>query len=213
MIKRIIFDIDNTLIPWKEEYFNEIKIELKNLGIAYTENDYKKIRKAFAEYENQYYIFDRKLMINYINKYTGKQYPEEFIYNLTKNWSKCIPNKLDNGVVETLQYLINKYEIVILTDWFEDQQKERLRRIGILKYFSKIYSAEKTKRKPFKEAFFRAIGENKPEECVMIGDSIERDIEGALNSGLKAIWFNPNNKENKVDCTTIDKIEELINIL
>ena len=29
MIKRVIFDIDNTLMPWKKEYDNEIGIVLK----------------------------------------------------------------------------------------------------------------------------------------------------------------------------------------
>ena len=29
MIKRVIFDIDNTLIPWKKEYYSEIKKVLK----------------------------------------------------------------------------------------------------------------------------------------------------------------------------------------
>ena len=44
MIKRVIFDIDNTLMPWKKEYDNEIGIVLKELGIEYTEEENKKIR-------------------------------------------------------------------------------------------------------------------------------------------------------------------------
>ena len=40
----------------------------------------------------------------------------------------------------------------------------------------------------------QAIGDNKPEECIMIGDNFERDIQGALNAGLQVIWYNPNNK-------------------
>ena len=65
MIKRVIFDIDNTLIPWKEEYYQEIKKALDDLNIEHTEKDYYEIKKAFSEYENIYYKFDRKLMIEY----------------------------------------------------------------------------------------------------------------------------------------------------
>ena len=37
MIKRVIFDIDNTLIPWKSEYDKEIEKVLDELNIQYTE--------------------------------------------------------------------------------------------------------------------------------------------------------------------------------
>ena len=70
MIKRVIFDVDNTLIPFKEEYFEEIKNVLNDLKIKYTDKDYNEILKAFSEYENIYYTFERKLMIGFINKYT-----------------------------------------------------------------------------------------------------------------------------------------------
>ena len=73
MIKRVIFDIDNTLIPWKEEYYDEINKVLDSLNIEHTKDDYNKIKEAFSEYENEYYTFDRKLMLDYINKYTKKQ--------------------------------------------------------------------------------------------------------------------------------------------
>ena len=48
----------------------------------------------------------------------------------------------------------------------------------------------------------------------MIGDNLERDIQGALNAGLNAIWFNPNfqnNQNNKYLIVT--KIENLKDIL
>ena len=37
MIKRIIFDLDNTLVPFKQEYYLEIKKELEALNIKITE--------------------------------------------------------------------------------------------------------------------------------------------------------------------------------
>ena len=216
MIKRVIFDIDNTLIPWKEKYYNEINNVLDSLNINYTQEDYNKIKEAFNEYENEYYTFDKKLMLQYINKYTKKEYPEEFIYGCINNWADCVPKKLDKSIINMLEYLQNKYQMVILTDWYADQQIEKLKKINIIKYFSKVYSAEKVKRKPFKEAFLQAIGDNKPEECIMIGDDFERDIKGALDVGLKAVYYNPKNKvvndENR-EYYTIFKLDELIKLL
>ena len=216
MIKRVIFDIDNTLIPWKEEYYDEINKVLDSLNIKHTQVDYNKIKEAFSEYENEYYTFDRKLMLDYINKYTKKQYPKEFIYGCTNRWADSVPQKLDESVINMLKYLKDKYQMVILTDWYADQQIERLEKLNILKYFSKIYSAEKVKRKPFKEAFLQAIEDNKPEECIMIGDNFERDIKGALNAGLHAIYYNPKNnviKDENTKYYTISRLDEIMNIL
>lgn len=213
MIKRVILDIDNTLIPWEEEYFKEINKALDELNIEYTDKDYNEILKALSEYENEYYTFDKKLMLDYINKYTNKKYPIEFMYNTIDKWANCVPERLEEGVIDTLEYLKTKYELVILTDWYGDQQKARLEKLDILKYFSNIYSAEKTKRKPFKEAFMQAIGTNKPEECIMIGDNLERDIKGALNAGLDVVYYNPKHKEFNVECMDISKIKELKKIL
>ena len=129
MIKRVIFDIDNTLMPWKKEYDNEIGIVLKELGIEYTEEENKKIRKALIEYENNYYTFNTKLMIDFINKYTEKNYPEEFIEMLINRWSKCAPEKLPESTIKVLEYVKSKYEVVVLTDWYKDQQVKRLENI------------------------------------------------------------------------------------
>lgn len=216
MIKRVIFDIDNTLIPWKDEYYNEINKVLDELNIKHTEQDYIEIKKAFSEYEKVHYTFDRKVMMEFINKYTKKNYPEEFIYKLTEKWSKCAPKKIDDNIIKLLEYLKTKYELVILTDWYGDQQAKRLEKIDILKYFQNVYSAENTKRKPFKEAFMQAIGNNKPKECIIIGDSFERDIKGALNAGLQAIWYNPNNETEitkNEEYYSVSKLEEINKIL
>lgn len=229
MIKRVIFDMDNTLMPWKKEYDNEIGIVLKELGIEYTEEENKKIRKALIEYENNYYTFNTKLMIDFINKYTKKNYPEELIEKLMNKWSKCAPEKLPESTIKVLEYTKSKYEVVVLTDWYKEQQVKRLEKAKILKYFQEVYAAENTKRKPFKEASMQAIGENKPEECIVIGDDFQRDIEGALKAGLQAIYYNPNNTEQskkisfynlknneetkQIKYYTISELKEIMNIL
>ena len=147
---------------------------------------------------------------------------------IINRWAKCTPDKLPDSTLKILEYLKNKYELVVLTDWFKEQQIERLKNSKIIEYFQEVYAAEKTKRKPFKEAFIQAIGENKPEECIMIGDDFQRDIEGALKAGLQAIYYNPNDidkiekisyykfnndvEEKEVKYYTISKLDEIIDI-
>ena len=229
MIKRVIFDIDNTLIPWKNEYYNEIFEVLKELNTECSNEDFNKIKQAFGEYENVYYSFNKENMINYINEYTGKKYPKEFMDKIIEKWAKCAPEKIEDSILTTLKKLNKQYEMVCLTDWYKEQQIKRLKKTNILKYFQDIYAAENTKRKPFKEAFMQAIGENKPEECIVIGDDFKRDIEGALKAGLQAIYYNTNNTEQskkisfynlknneetkQIKYYTISELKEIMNIL
>lgn len=148
---------------------------------------------------------------------------------LINRWSKCAPEKLPESTIKVLEYVKSKYEVVVLTDWYKDQQVKRLEKAKILKYFQEVYAAENTKRKPFQEAFIQAIGENKPEECIMIGDNFQRDIEGALKAGIQAIYYNPNNTEQskkisfynlknneetkQIKYYTISELKEIMNIL
>lgn len=229
MIKRVIFDIDNTLIPWRDEYFNEIFEVAKELKIECSKDDFYKIKKAMGEYENVYYSFNKQDMINYINEYTGINYPDEFVNKVINKWANCVPENLPEETIKTLKYLSNKYEMVCLTDWYKEPQIQRLEKTNILKYFKKIYAAENTKRKPFKEAFMQAIGENCPEKCIMIGDNFTRDIEGALKAGLQAIYYNPKESEKtsrilyyeleteekirKIEYYTVSKLDEILSIL
>ncbi len=213
MIKKVIFDVDNTLIPWKDEYNKVIKEMLNKLDIQYSEDDLKSIIKAFEEYENIYLTVNKEKMLELINTYTCRKFPIEFVNGVIRGWEECVPSCLERETYEMLEKLSKKYELVILTNWFVDSQEERLKKVNILKYFTKVVGAEKIKGKPSKEAFAQAVGDNRPEECIMIGDDIKRDIKGALDAGLKAIFFNQNGKNIEIKEEGYYQVNKLINIL
>lgn len=209
MIRRVIFDIDNTLIDWKSEYDNKVEEVLEKYYIKKNKEEVQKLKKAFDEYENYYLIFNLDNMIKFIREYTNEYYSSEVIKSILEEWGNCVPNNYPDENVEILKYLKSKYELVILTDWFYKPQFNRLKLLNIDTFFDKIYTAEKTKRKPNKEAFIQAIGKYKPEECVMIGDSYERDILGAINFGISAIWYK--GEKEKIESLN-DKIEVIQNL-
>lgn len=213
MIKRIIFDIDNTLIDWKDEYDKVINNVLEKLNIQCSNQKIEKIREGFYNYELENYTFNKEKMSEFINKYVGINLPKELVYGVIEGWGNCAPSNLNLELGNLLKYLSDKYELVCLTDWFEEAQINRMKIAGIYKYFKCVYGAEKTKRKPFKEAFERAIGELMPKECIMIGDDLERDVKGAMNMGMEAIWYNKNGKITDLNCKVIKKLDELKNIL
>ncbi|MBF7728695.1 HAD family hydrolase [Pseudomonas sp. N040] len=89
----------------------------------------------------------------------------------------------------TLETLANRYCLGVITNGNAD-----VRRLGLADYFRFALNAEelgigKPDPRPFREALQRAGVSAR--EAVHIGDHPGDDIAGALNSGLRAIWFNP----------------------
>ena len=215
MIKRIIFDLDNTLIQWEDEK-NWDKV-YKNISKQYeiSAQQFKEVKKMINNYEYVEEIFNEEIMQKMINEILQQKYTTEFIKIILSTFAECVPEQKDAELEEVLKYLSTKYELVVLTNWFGWQQEKRLQKYGIYKYFKNVYGADKFKIKPNKEAYEIAVGDNKPNECIMIGDGIQNDVEGAIQNGLNAILFNPNYNEQKEknNYKTIKNFNELKSIL
>ena len=207
MIKRIIFDLDNTLIMWKNDYLNAIKETVDEYKIK---DDYKYISSIIDEYDNQFNYYDKELMVDFINKNIKDKIDINFLNTFLSKFGYM--SEKDDKVIELLEYLSKKYELVVLTNWFKEPQENRLKHASIYKYFKDIYGGEEY-MKPNSKAFIKACGEFKPNECLMIGDDYQKDIQGAYKAGLDVIYFNYKNKENKNNYKEINKIEELKEML
>ena len=124
--------------------------------------------------------------------------------------------KSGKEVIDTLEYLKQKYDLVVLTNWFRDSQADRLKTAGINKYFSNVYATEELKMKPDKEGFETAKGNLKNDECIVVGDSLKTDVQGAINADIDVIWLDNMNivKSEKTiidekEITVIHKFSEL----
>ena len=109
------------------------------------------------------------IMNKLIEKEIGKKLTGNFIRTYMEiSITESVPKIIEKEKIETIQYLSEKYELVALTNWFTWSQEERLKQIGIGKYFKQIYGAEDFDKKPSKESYEIAIGNNKKEECIII---------------------------------------------
>lgn len=210
MIKKIIFDVDDTLIMWKDDFISILESIIKEYNI-YDNEKVDLINHYIDIYEHDNDVLEEQRFLNYINSNCNLNLDLDFVERLKKDQEQCF-EKADDSLIETLEYLSSKYELVVLTNWWTTTQKNRLKNAGILKYFKEIYGDGV--QKPTKEAFLRAVGTNKIEECIMVGDNLISDIQGALNIGMKAIWYNSKNKEaNEEGFTTIKDLSKLKEIL
>jgi len=131
---------------------------------------------------------------------------EQYIHYLPKY------NHLYEGTIEILEYLAPKYNLHIITNGFAEIQENKLNNSYIMHYFKSITNSEMAGvKKPNSLIFEFALGlaKAKKENSIMIGDCIEADVQGALDAGLDAIFFN----ENKVQVTeNIKQVNHLLEL-
>lgn len=61
-----------------------------------------------------------------------------------------------------------------------------------------------------KKHLLMQFGKYQPHECVMIGDHLELDINGAKKCGLNTIWINSKNTiQNNIQTVTVDNISQI----
>ena len=214
MIKRLIFDIDNTLIIYNDNIFESLTSTLNELDI-FDENLFEAIQKSMWYYENNNNFYSEKNIMNHLNNFSNLNLPDEFITIWLKYLGQIEPYDLKHNeeAKQTLEYLKNKYELVVLTNWFTSSQSERLKLAGLYDYFIEIIGTDKILNKPNKEAFIGACGNRKIQECIMIGDNLIKDIEGASNIGMETILCDYKNNNKIYSKRKINKITELKEML
>ena len=120
--------------------------------------------------------------------------------------------------LEILDYLTEKkYQLHLITNGFEKTQHSKLKNSGLDKYFIEVITSEGSNSlKPHKEIFdyaFKKTGAS-PEQSIMIGDTIDVDILGAVNAGIDQVHVNHLTKEpvlvnNKLPTYTVFSLKEL----
>ncbi len=124
--------------------------------------------------------------------------------------------ELFEDTISVLEYLSSKYTLHIITNGFEHVQQRKLENSGIARFFKTVLTAEKIGvKKPHPTIFLSAMktAEVLPEHAMMIGDSLEADIQGALKLGMQAIHFNSHKEAYHEECLIIDQLSDLTNLL
>jgi len=118
---------------------------------------------------------------------------------------------------EVLTYLQSKYTLHLISNGFKESTEIKVVNTDIDRYFQNVIISEVVGvNKPDPKIFEHALtlaGATKA-ESLMIGDSLEADVYGALNFGIDAIFFNALNvaKPNDVPLQVFG-LKELMRIL
>ncbi|PST84028.1 noncanonical pyrimidine nucleotidase, YjjG family [Pedobacter yulinensis] len=225
-LKHIFFDLDHTIWDFDrnaEETLRELyeRYELGVLGLndcdafikLYTENNHR----LWAEYHlgriSKEHLRAERFSSTF--RQLGLQ-PERIPAAFETDYVQLSPTKtnLFESALEVLGYLQDRYDLHIISNGFKETTLTKMQVCALGPFFKQVIISEDVGvNKPHEGIFehaLRVAGARK-EESVMIGDSIEADVRGAQNFGMKAIFFNPNRIERPDDVT--DEIHHLAELL
>ncbi len=233
--KKLLFDLDNTLVDDDENRKNAIRKVL----IERNEKVAEEKLNEFINLDNQFWKDRAGGKIK--DPYEFKTLEERTEWVRAQRFIKYFKNisleeaiQINNTYIEylkekivpiknstqVLQYLYEKgYEIYIITNSPTKAVKDKLERINALKYIKETFSAEEAGHmKPHNEffkVFFNKTNNYKKEEMLIIGDEPEKDILGGIKNGIDTCWFNHKKELNNEYKATyeIQELLELKNIL
>jgi putative hydrolase of the HAD superfamily len=226
-IKHIFFDLDHTLWDFNknaEETLSEIYEELNGSDFI----------PSFSAFYNTYIEVNERLWGLYRNKKISKASLRTTRFNETfESFNLFNPNlaqKFGDEYVrrgpykshlfpdchKVLSYLKSRYQLHIITNGFEEVQAVKMQSSNLNQYFDQIITSEKAGvTKPHPQIFEYALAASgaKASESIMIGDNFEVDCVGAENSGIAAVYFNPDKLvQNKKVSYEVAHLKELLEL-
>jgi putative hydrolase of the HAD superfamily len=121
-----------------------------------------------------------------------------------------------------LEGLRDSYVLGLITNGASCLQREKLATAGLSEYFDVVVvSGEFGVGKPDPSIFKHALTQlgSQSERAVMIGDSLARDVDGAIAAGLGAIWVNrsgsrrPEDRPDLVEVSSLDDLQAALESL
>ena len=203
-IKIIIFDIDGTLLNTDELYFQLLKSELKKYNISLTEAQYG----TFGLDDAVFHVgLDSSAVQKVRDRVLRSYYNDQIVKKL----------RFKKGAYKIIHELSKSYQLAIGSGERMDQIKRYLNHKNLWEYFKFIGHGGLVLGRKSNPQYFYTIArffKAKPEECLMVGDSIYDT--SALEAGCRVIIIQSkftkyctfNNK-----CLILDDLEELRKIL
>ncbi|MEQ1968116.1 HAD family hydrolase [Xenorhabdus nematophila] len=223
MIKLIMFDLDDTLIDHHagaQQAMHTLSKLIVELGYADNMYDFSTFYDAYEKYNLALWPLFEKGQIDIatllarrftyihdwfeINKIHQKQIKDAF-------WDTYVKNcPLISGWIFILQKLHSKFFLAICSNGMETIQRQKLMHNNLLPLFHRLYFGSSHPNCKPDPAFYLKILSDfhvKPENVLMIGDSIKNDINPCKELGMQTLHYSGTTSFQQI----YKSITELIN--
>jgi putative hydrolase of the HAD superfamily len=224
--KHLFFDLDHTLWDFEanaratlETLYEDLQLKKRGIDdfelfyknyLGYNEMLWERYRKGFIKQDELRIKRMRLALLDF------KIADETLAQAMNVQFLALLPTRtvLFPHTKEILQWLLNKnYELHLITNGFEKVQHSKLKYSGLDIFFKEVITSEGSNSlKPNKEIFefaFRKANAD-PASSIMIGDTIDVDIQGAINAGIDQVFVNHTGISTVINPTyTVNSLKEL----
>ena len=220
-ITDIFFDLDHTL--WDFDVNSELafktifKKDHPTIEIADFIKEYIPINQACWKLYQYDKITHNELRYNRLkHTFDALEYfvSDAQIENIAQDYIELLPqnNCLFDGTIEVLEYLEKKYKLHIITNGFAEVQYKKINNSNIAGFFKTVTNSEMAgvkKPNPIIFEYALNLAKANKENSIMIGDCLEADVQGALDAGLDAVFFNDKNIKVEQNIKQVTHLLEL----
>ncbi len=195
----LLFDLDGTLLDFelaeRQAIANTLqKFDLpngekeQNLYTQINENLWKQLEKGEIKKEKMVLLRFQKLLKEMDAKADAVKMNNEFLKNLSQQAHPMA------GAEELLEELAEFASLAVISNGSGQVQQSRLEKSGLLPYFDELFFSEtlgalKPSPKFFNQVI-RKLGIKNTKKVLVIGDSLEADIQGGIQAKLDTCWCN-----------------------
>ncbi|KAI3362981.1 hypothetical protein L3Q82_011658 [Scortum barcoo] len=206
-VKAILFDLDNTLIETSRA--GEVAIqktsELLKTSLALDDVTISSICDKFKQklLQESFDLSDGRSIDEVRVGHWEKSIQETVgsrstpslagqCYYLWKN-TRLEVLSLSPEICNLLRQLRSRYKLLLLTNGETQTQRQKVEAVGCEEFFdAMVIGGEHAEQKPFLSIFtlcFKML-EVEAQDCIMVGDSLDTDIQGGFNAGVRAtVWI------------------------
>ncbi|TCK68560.1 putative hydrolase of the HAD superfamily [Winogradskyella wandonensis] len=224
-IKHIFFDLDHTLWDFDKNSaltFRKI-FDIHNVNVELDTflNTYEPINFKYWKLYREEKVTKSELRYGRLNEaFNGinVSVSDKLIHQLSEDYINYLTtfNHVFDNTHEILDYLSHNYELHIITNGFEEAQEKKLKASKLNHYFKTVTNSEMAGvKKPNPKIFKLALdlANARPEESLMIGDSLEADVQGSINVGMKSVYFDykdANYVKNHTRITSLIQLKDFL---
>lgn len=202
MYKHLFFDLDNTVWDFDLNSFHAMQKVYLKYGLP--EPKYPGFFEVYTGINDRLWELYRKNEIqkqelaaqrfNLTFSETGISGIDGLEFNNRYLEQMPLQTRLCDGAHEVLEQLSKRYQMHIITNGFIEVQYKKLDNSNLRRFFNRIFISEEIKApKPSREIFMHALKSSnaRKRESLMIGDSWEVDIIGAMDFGIDQVHYAP----------------------
>lgn len=230
--KAVIFDFDNTLVDTHGAINSAYEVIVRKLVEEFKLPD-ERLREEIRRAEKEVIydvppekrVYERKAVLRRLSENLSLGIEETQLMEFGELFYKFVAEEIrypeyTGEVLETLKKKGKKLGLLTATDVRPGLKKRRLDLLGFTGLFDSVVIAGETipqkKNNPIPFLELARMLCEKPEDTVVVGDSMDADIENAKEAGMKAIlidkYVEPNGGKHEPD-TVIHDIKELLEII